>query len=226
MSFDASTLLGAVLLAALAGLDLASVLQTLLSRPLVAGSIAGWLVGDVELGLKIGVVLEFFALDVVPVGSSRYPDFGAAAVAAVLYAAGPPEPSRFGAAAGLGLAFALLAGGTLPVTRRLNARVVRAYGARLADGDPGAVRAVHWTCLGHDVARSGVVALVAIGSALGLRAIGAVPDPSLGRSLNLVVVAGAAWALAHGAMASGRSGARWRWALAGLGVGGIAAVLR
>ena len=37
-----------------AGLDLVSLLQSLFSRPLVAGAGAGWLLGDVEGGLRIG----------------------------------------------------------------------------------------------------------------------------------------------------------------------------
>ncbi|MBA3761296.1 MAG: PTS sugar transporter subunit IIC, partial [Gemmatimonadales bacterium] len=65
----------------LVGLDLVSVPQAMISRPLVAGTVAGWLVGDVEAGLRIGVVFELFALDVLPVGAVRYPDYGPATVA-------------------------------------------------------------------------------------------------------------------------------------------------
>jgi len=46
------------------GLDLVSVPQAMLSRPLVAGTVAGWLAGDLEAGLAVGVLLELFALDV------------------------------------------------------------------------------------------------------------------------------------------------------------------
>ena len=35
------------------GLDLVSVPQALLSRPLVAGCVAGWVAGDVEAGLRV-----------------------------------------------------------------------------------------------------------------------------------------------------------------------------
>ena len=67
-------------------LDLVSGPQALLSRPLVAGTVAGLIAGDLEAGLRVGMLLELFALDVLPVGASRYPDYGPATVAAVAVA--------------------------------------------------------------------------------------------------------------------------------------------
>ena len=52
----------------LVGLDLVSVPQAMIARPVVAGAVAGWLAGDVEAGLRVGVLFELFALDVLPVG--------------------------------------------------------------------------------------------------------------------------------------------------------------
>jgi len=74
----------------LVALDLVSVPQAMLSRPLVAGTVAGWIVGDVEAGLRVGIVLELFALDVLPIGAVRYPDYGPATVVGVALAAGAP----------------------------------------------------------------------------------------------------------------------------------------
>lgn len=210
----------------LAGLDLVSLLQSLFSRPLVAGAGAGWLLGDVEGGLRIGMVLELFALDVVPVGSSRYPDFGAATVGAVVFGAATDWPVSLGVATVIGLGLAIAAGTTMPLTRRLNARVVRAHGARLAAGDAAAVSAVHLRCLGFDVVRSLVVAVAAVAFGMAARWLGLVPEPALGRALTVVALGGAAWSVAHGAMASGRSGARWRYALAGLVAGVLIAAAR
>ena len=51
----------------LVGLDLVSVPQAMIARPVVAGAVAGWLAGDVEAGLRVGVLFELFALDVLPV---------------------------------------------------------------------------------------------------------------------------------------------------------------
>ena len=67
-----------------------SVPQGLLSRPLVAGTVAGWLAGDVEAGIRMGVLFECFALDVLPIGAVRYPDYGPATVVATALAAGAP----------------------------------------------------------------------------------------------------------------------------------------
>nr|MBA2626511.1 PTS sugar transporter subunit IIC [Gemmatimonadales bacterium] len=62
--------------ATICGVDLVSMPQVMLSRPLVAASVAGWIVGDLEAGLRVGALLEMFALDVLPVGAVRYPDYG------------------------------------------------------------------------------------------------------------------------------------------------------
>ena len=59
----------------LVGLDLVSVPQAMTSRPLVA---ARWRarLGDPAAGLRLGAVLELFALETLPVGAARYPDWG------------------------------------------------------------------------------------------------------------------------------------------------------
>ena len=219
MTFAALWLWGTI-----AGLDLVSVLQSLFSRPLVVATGAGLLLGDVEAGLRVGALLELFALDVVPVGSSRYPDFGAATVAATLLAAGREWSSTLGIAAGVGLLFGIVAGSTLPVTRRLNARVVRAHAAALGAGDPRAVERVQLSCLGHDMLRSALVAAGAVALGWLVGATGWTPDPDLGRMLTVIAVAGAGWAVAHGAVASGRSGPRWKWAIAGV-IAGLIGVI-
>ncbi len=206
-----------------AGLDLVSVLQALFSRPLVVGVGTGLLLNDPETGLRVGAMLELFALDVVPVGSSRYPDFGAATAAATLAVAGASWDGALGVATGLGLALGWLAGTTLPATRRLNARVVRAHADRLSAGDPRAIAGVQWTCLGFDAGRSGLVAALALAAGWGVRASGWAPEPALGRSLTAVALGGAGWAVMHGALASGRSGPRWRWLSAGVAGGVLAA---
>ena len=90
-----------------------SVPQAMLARPVVAGAVAGWLAGDVEAGLRVGVLFELFALDVLPVGAVRYPDYGPATVAAVALAAGSPWQFALGVSAALGLVLAVLGGFSL-----------------------------------------------------------------------------------------------------------------
>ena len=55
-------LLPLVLLGGVLALDATSVGQFMFSRPLVAGALAGWVVGDAALGLSVGVVLELYLL--------------------------------------------------------------------------------------------------------------------------------------------------------------------
>jgi PTS system mannose-specific IIC component len=212
-------------LATLAGLDLVSVLQGLWSRPLVVGTGSGLLVGDVETGLRVGALLELFALDVVPVGAARYPDFGAATAAAVLYAAGGEWTATLGAASGIGLALAIAAGATIPAVRRWNARTVRRHGERLAAGDPAAVRGVHLACLGHDATRSLGLAAAWIGIAGLLRAFHLRPDPELGGLLSTVCLGGGVWSAAHGATISAPGGGRRAVAAAGLAMGVVLVVV-
>ncbi|MGH7585315.1 MAG: PTS sugar transporter subunit IIC, partial [Gemmatimonadales bacterium] len=80
-SIGALVLLG--LWATVAGLDLVSVPQGLLSRPIVVGAVSGWILGDPAAGFRVGVLLELFDLDVLPVGAARYPDYAAATAGAV-----------------------------------------------------------------------------------------------------------------------------------------------
>ena len=71
-------LLGAVL-----GLDVVSFPQAMISRPLAAATFAGALVGRPGHGLIAGAMLELFALETLPFGASRYPEWGSASVVGV-----------------------------------------------------------------------------------------------------------------------------------------------
>src|SRR5690606_15616708 len=73
--------------------DGTSVGQIMVSRPLVAATLAGWVVGDPLAGLTAGVLLELFHLAVLPVGAARYPEGGPASVlAGSLYALSESVP--------------------------------------------------------------------------------------------------------------------------------------
>ena len=72
----------------LVGVDLVSLPQMMIARPLVAGTVAGAILGDIPTGLKLGVVFELLQYDILPVGAVRYPEYGPATVAAVVVAAG------------------------------------------------------------------------------------------------------------------------------------------
>ena len=72
------SLLGGVL-----ALDGTAVGQFMVSRPLVAGALTGWLVGSPAVGLAVGALLEAYLLVSFPSGGARYPEGATAAVVAV-----------------------------------------------------------------------------------------------------------------------------------------------
>jgi len=72
------------LVGSLLALDTTAVMQVLISQPLVSGTILGWLLGDVTLGLHIGVLLQFLWLNQLPVGAAKIPEGNLASVIAVI----------------------------------------------------------------------------------------------------------------------------------------------
>ncbi len=64
-----SAVVGSSILGGLLGLDRTAVGQFMVSQPLVAGPLTGWLLGDATTGLVIGAVLELIWLLDMPVGS-------------------------------------------------------------------------------------------------------------------------------------------------------------
>lgn len=66
-------ILGA-LVALVCGLDRVAVLQLMISRPIVAAPLAGWLLGDIETGLQVGLMIELLWLARLPVGAAIPPD--------------------------------------------------------------------------------------------------------------------------------------------------------
>lgn len=148
------------------GVDLVSAPQGLLSRPLVAAAVTGWLLGDVAAGLQVGLVLECFALDVLPVGAAKYPDYGPGAVGATLYASGGKGLGVLGVATGIGLAMAVVGGWSLLWIRHANTRAVQRQAAALAAGDRSAIRGLQREGLLRDIARSAILTLLAIALAV------------------------------------------------------------
>jgi mannose/fructose/N-acetylgalactosamine-specific phosphotransferase system component IIC len=200
------------------GVDLVSAPQGLLSRPLVAAAVSGWLLGDVAAGLQVGLVLECFALDVLPVGAAKYPDYGPGAVGATLFAAGRTGLGALGVATGIGLAMALIGGWSLLWIRHANTRAVRRRAAALAAGDRSAILGLQRAGLLRDIARSAGLTLLALGLALAARRL----TPGEDARMELVGVAAIGAALAAvtaGAIRSAGRGPRLAWLGAGALIG-------
>ena len=207
------------------GLDLVSVAQVMVARPFVAGTVAGWLAGDPMAGAMVGVALELFALDLLPVGGVRYPDYGPAAVAGAATAAGAPGVLGLGPAVAVGLVVAYAGEWAMQLTRRLNSRDVQRCGGALDAGELATIRAVQLRGILRDAVRALVVTL------LGLALAGAVrrwlPLDVRGVVLVGTVAVGAALAVAAvGALRLGGRGKAGAWLAAGLVIGGVWVLLR
>ena len=223
MELAPSTLAALLLWGTLVGLDLVSVPQAMLSRPLVVGTVTGWLIGDVEAGVRVGVLLELFALDVLPVGAVRYPDYGPATVAAVVLAAGTPWKMSLGLAVAAGLVLAVTGGWSLLMVRRSNARAIQRRAAALAAGESSAIRRLQYGGLIRDALRGFVLTL------LGLILVSAVKqtvhlDPQTALALTLVAIGSALAAAVSGAFRSSGRSTQLRWLVGGVATGVILAV--
>lgn len=204
----------------LVGLDLVSVGQLMISRPLVAGTVAGFILGDPTGAGIVAVIFELFALDVLPVGSAQYPDYGIGVVAAVATAARAPGVLGIGLAVCVGLGLAYLGDLSIRLLRRQNTADVRRYRPRLEAGDPSAVMGFHVRCLFRDAVRCLVL------TGVGLVAATAVHRWSLvtvrGAVLVTIVAIGASLgAGATGIMRMSGRGGDLKWLLAGLCAGAV-----
>lgn len=219
-------------LGAVVGLDFVSFPQAMLSRPLVAATLAGAVCGNTAAGLLAGVLLECFALETMPFGASRYPEWGPASVAAGALAAVPGAGADLTArmlpfAVLTGLAGAMIGGQTLVWLRQFNLSVAARFRDELAAGDASAVQSVQWMGLVIDFSRAGVVTalflltLIPVRDALrnGLTAIGGAASLAVVGVLAVGVGGGAVWKVVHSAKGYG-------WYLAaGVALGSVAAVL-
>jgi mannose/fructose/N-acetylgalactosamine-specific phosphotransferase system component IIC len=152
------------LLGALLGLDVVSFPQAMVSRPVVAATLAGALVGRPAHGLIAGAVLELFALETLPFGASRYPEWGSAGVVGgALYALQPSgSPGALCVAVCASLVTASLAGWSMVWHRRLIAYWAGGLRDALAAGSSGAVTALQLRGLTSDAARAGAVTWLAL----------------------------------------------------------------
>jgi len=211
----------------LVGLDLVSVPQMMIARPIVAGPIAGALLGDLTTGLQLGVLFELFQYDVLPVGAARYPEYGPATVAGVAAAYAAPGALGIGIGAVVGLLTALLGGISTHVWRRMNARAVHAAQGELEAGDTRTLVRLHVWGLARDAVRAAVV--TSAGLALAQLARVFLAGQLTLRGVTLLGVAAVAAAIAAGTAGTLRvvgRGATLPWFAAGVMGGTVLAWLR
>ncbi|MDF1503344.1 PTS sugar transporter subunit IIC [Roseisolibacter sp. H3M3-2] len=219
-------LLRIALLGALLGLDVVSFPQAMISRPIVAATVAGALVGNPVGGLLVGAALELFALETLPVGASRYPEWGSASVVAgALYAQQPNGTAGALCASVLvGLVTAWVGGESMVLLRRLNGQLARAHLDRLAAGSARSVVGLQLAGLGGDFVRGFLITVVALGAAqplvrMALASWGASQrwSQAFVMTLAAIVASGAVWKLVHAVP-------RARWLFAGGLTVGLAAL--
>jgi hypothetical protein len=157
---DLPTLVMLSLLGGLVALDATALGQVMVSRPLVAAGLAGAVAGNLEGGIVVGVLLEALHLAVLPVGASRYPEAGPAAVAAAGAYAGATESNVALLASVLFMfAWGFLGGRTVEWMRRTNASLAVPPPGPV---EPSRVERLHLRALAFDFARATALTLAGL----------------------------------------------------------------
>lgn len=218
--------LGVTALGAVVGVDLVTVPQAMTARPLVAAFLGGWLVGSPFYGLLIGAILELLALETLPIGAARYPDWGPPAAAAGALVAPGPDPtlpvSPWPWLLCLVLVAAMVAwigGWAMHAARLLSGAAVRRRSAQLESGDPKALVWLQAWGFVRDVVRAAALTLLALlpgGWVAGAVARQWRAPSHVAESVVLAVTVGVAAASAWRLYGRGTTS---RWLLAGVGAG-------
>ena len=209
MDLTLLTLLGALL-----ALDGTAVGQFMFSRPLVAGSLAGWVLGNPALGLLVGGILELYSIPVFPVGGGEFPEGGPPGVVAVAAAWALPGPGGVALGTLLGLVWSRLGTLSILALRRLNEALIPDPG--LATVSPGRVVYAQVAATAMEFLRGGALTLLGL---LGVSRLAAVLPEAwpLGWPGTLTFL-GLGAALPMGAMVVALGGWRRRGVLFAAGV--------
>jgi PTS system mannose-specific IIC component len=199
-------LMPVALLGAVLGMDVVTFPQAMVSRPIVAATVAGAFIGNAPLGLIMGAVLELLALEMLPFGASRYPEWGSASVVGgTLYASQLNDPAgALAASLFAALVTALVSGKSMVYLRRLNASLASRERDALQAGSRKAVIGLQLFGLTADLIRGFLVTLGAMLVFHGLiKAIVATwaTDARYSRAVVVAIVAavsgGAIWKIFH-----------------------------
>ncbi len=216
------TLLPIGMLGALLGLDTVSFPQAMLARPLVAATCGGALLGSPMSGLIMGAALELIAVETLPFGASRYPEWGSAsAVGGALFAESPNNPAGAMTIALIAaLATAWVGSWSMVKLRQANARWATDVHRGLEAGARGTVVGLQLKGMTADLLRGFVLTILAWALFAPLSRLSLAEwtfDPRITRAITVTVctsvAGGAAWKIFHHSLA-----ARWTF-VAGLGVG-------
>lgn len=202
-----------VVLGAVVALDATSFGQLMLSRPLVAGTLAGAIVGLPLEGALVGATLEAISLGIMPVGAAKYPETGTAAVLAVGtlgLATVTPTPVAILLTLTYGVLWQHLSGVTVVVGRHINERLVHAGRVETAVRIDRMIERRHVASMVLDLVRGMLVTVAGIGIGVPLLRWG-LPHWSLPPVAAAVAIAALAAAVLAGTariFADKRPGAR------------------
>lgn len=214
---------------AVTGADDTSWPLAMISRPLVAGTAAGMVVGDAAAGLLAGAILELMVLPYPRMGATSTPDPGPAGVVggAAFAMTGGGAPA---------LAAAVLGGWGAGWTGHAGVRALRELNGRMTEpreelaGDPSRIESRHRWCLRLDFLRGAVVAGALAVPAGVLASVSGEAPPVAGWAGLAAAVAAAGVGAAAGSAGRVLSTGRWRAAwllgalLAGVGAAALAGV--
>ncbi|MEQ9401125.1 MAG: PTS sugar transporter subunit IIC [Longimicrobiales bacterium] len=166
-------LLGLAALGGALALDATSVGQFMVSRPLVAGALTGWVLGDPATGILVGALLELYLLVAFPTGGARFPEGATATVVAVAAATAAPGPGAVPVAVAAGLLWGQVGGWSITRHREAIARFVPEPSSRSVHA--GRVAVAHLGAIGLDFVRGALV--TASGVVLARLAVEATAEP-------------------------------------------------
>jgi PTS system mannose-specific IIC component len=190
------------LLGGLLGLDTVSFPQAMLSRPIVGASLAGAILGDPWAGLLVGATLELFAVETLPFGASRYPEWGSAGVVGgALFAKASYgfDAGRLTTTVLAALAVAWVGGWSMVQVRKLNAHWARNRHDAVASGSRRTVIGLQVAGLGADFTRGLILTALALLAIVPLQVL-TLQAWGTSAPLSRAMVAGAAGAVSLGAV--------------------------
>jgi mannose/fructose/N-acetylgalactosamine-specific phosphotransferase system component IIC len=153
-----------LLIGTLCSLDTVSVAQVMISRPIVSATLGAAALGRPADGLIAGAVLELFALETMPFGASRYPEWGSAGVVAgaTYVIGGSGAPGALAVAALMGLITAAIGSASMVWHRKGVARRAGELREELAAGSAPAVAALHASGIVSDIWRGALVTVAGL----------------------------------------------------------------
>jgi mannose/fructose/N-acetylgalactosamine-specific phosphotransferase system component IIC len=194
------------LLGALLGLDVVSFPQAMVSRPIVASTLAGAFIGHPAAGVLMGVVLELIALDTLPFGASRYPEWGSAGVVGgALFAAQPPGmPGALPASLLAALLTASISGWSMVVLRRIIAARLERTRDFIEAGSSDALIGLHLSGMTMDLLRGALVTTLGmvvfsplVGAIVVIWGSESAPSRAVVVVIAAIVAGGALWKVFH-----------------------------